>query len=145
METINSLISTDRSGTSYTFEITEEPFNVGKYSGIYYKIQDRGTRGWKHFVFKIAFLDSSRILIFLVDNQNIPELTGKGIVKAMIVLLSQFYNASIVSSTNNEALKIDEAEGRIPNVTSYWQKWCKTDSRANYNKSEDRFYYLCSS
>lgn len=77
----------------------------------------------------------------MIDNQSIPELTNKGIIKSMIEKLRIFHKRTIVSSTNIESLKVDEAEGRIPNVTQYWMKWSIKNDKIRYVIEEDKFYY----
>ena len=141
MEKIEKLETIDRKGNKFSFEISEEPLNVGKFEGIYYKIHEPNYKGWKHFVFQILFIEKSKILIFMIDNENIPELSGKGLVKSMIEKLIAIYKVTIVSSTNIESLKIDKAEGRVPNVTQYWEKWSTDNCKIRYVKEEDRFYY----
>lgn len=141
MENIDKIETVDKKGNKFSFEITEEPLSIGKYNGIYYKIYEPNYKGWKYFVFQILFVDNSKILIYMIDNQNIPELSGKGIVKPMIEKLSTVHKKTIVSSTNIESLKVDCSEGRVPNVTQYWIKWSKENSKIRYVKEEDRFYY----
>lgn len=142
MKPINKIETVDRKGNNFLFEIAEEPLSIGKYNGIYYKIHEpKNSKGWKHFVFQILFIDNSRILIYMIDNQNIPELSGKGIVKSMIEKLSTVHKQTIVSSTNIDFLKVDGTEGRVPNVTQYWIKWSKKNSNIRYVKEEDRFYF----
>lgn len=141
MEKIDKIETTDRKGNVFSFEITEEPLTVGKYEGIYYNIHEPNYKGWKHFVFKILFLDNSRILIYMIDNQDIPELSEKGIVKPMIEKLRTIHKKTIVSSTNIESLKVDDSEGRVQNVTQYWARWAIENSKIRYVKEEDRYYY----
>jgi hypothetical protein len=138
---IEKLETVDRKGNKFSFEISEEPFSIGEFKGIYYKIHEPNYKGWKHFVFQILFIENSNILIFMIDNQNIPELSGKGIVKSMIEKLRLIHKKSIVSSTNIESLKVDKAEGRVSNVNAYWGRWAKENIKIRYVRDEDRFYY----
>lgn len=141
MDKIEKLETTDRDGKKFSFDIFEEPLTIGKYEGIYYKIQEPNYKGWKHFMFKILFIENTKILIYMISNQDIPELSGKGIVKAMIEKLRIAYRKTIISSTNIDSLKVDEIEGRIQNVSQYWLKWIKENNKIKYNRNEDRFYY----
>lgn len=77
----------------------------------------------------------------MIDNQDIPELSEKGIVKPMIEKLRTIHKKTIVSSTNIESLKVDDSEGRVQNVTQYWARWAIENSKIRYVKEEDRYYY----
>lgn len=131
----------DRCAIRHTFNVSEEPLLINNIDGIYYQIRKLEYDGWKHFVFKILFIDTSKILIYLIDNQDIPELSGKGIVKAMIEKLLLIHKKTIISSTNIDTLKVDASEGRVQNVTEYWKKWRRQDENISYNSEEDRFYF----
>jgi hypothetical protein len=134
------IVSKTNSGKKEIFKIEDEDFSIQNKIGKYYKISVIDSKPWKHFVFKILILDE-KILIYYIDNQGFEEVTGKGIVKSMIEGLRKKYNMKIVSSTNKENLKIDDAEGRVPNVTEFWKKWVRENSKIRYNVDEDRFEY----
>jgi hypothetical protein len=141
LDKIDKLETIDRTGKKFSFDIFEEPLTIGKYDGIYYKIQEPNYKGWKHFMFKILFIENTKILIYMISNQDIPELSGKGIVKAMIEKLRTIHKKTILSSTRIESLKVDESEGRVDNVSQYWMRWTKENNKIKYVKDEDRFYY----
>lgn len=138
---LKHLWTIDSIGSYNIFNVDQECFEVNGKSGIYFKIYDRKQKPWMHFVFKILFLEENIILIYNIDNQNIPEVSGKGIVKGMIEALRLKYKVQIISSSNNDQFKIDESEGRIPGVTTYWNKWLRENNKIIYNSSEDRFIY----
>lgn len=75
-------------------------------------------------------------------NNDVPELSGKGITKAMIDCIRKNYNVVIVSSANIENQQIDETEGRINYVTKYWEKWMTENPKIEYNTTEGRFFYF---
>jgi hypothetical protein len=134
----------DKEGIKNTFNVLEEPLSVGQYQGIYYKIFEPNSKLWKHFVFQILFVEDSKILIYMIDNQNILEVSKKGIVKSMIEEIRTTYKKTIISSTNINEFKHVDSEGRVNNVTKFWEKWTKENGQIQYNKREGRFYYFFS-
>lgn len=138
---INEITTIDREGQSNNFNVQEISFELQGSKGIEFQIRLKGGKVWQYFVFKIIFLDS-KILIYQILNNDHPEVTGKGIVRAMIKAISEEYKRDIISSTRIEELKIDISEGRIDVVSEYWQKWRKDNpTKILYNQEEDRFTY----
>lgn len=126
-----------------TFDITEIDYILEdtQYKGIEFQIRQEGQFSWKYFEFIILFVEDE-ILIYRVNNNDHPELSNKGIVKAMIEMLRKEYKKVIISSTNISDKKIHETEGRIPAVTKYWEKWEKENSKINNDKESGRFKYI---
>ena len=131
----------DRKGNIEKFDVMTEDFQLNKYSGKRYEIRTSGYIGWKLFEFIILFIDGKGILIYRVMNNDVPELSGKGITKAMIELIRKEYNMVIISSTNFENKKIDITEGRIDDVSKYWKKWTSENPKIIYDTQEGRFIY----
>lgn len=131
----------DRKGNIEKFDVSTEEFQLNKYPGKRYEIRTNGYVGWKHYEFIILFIDDNRILIYRVVNNDVPELTGKGITKAMIESIRKEYNMVIISSTRLDNKKIDVTEGRIDTVSRYWKKWTSENPKIIYISSEDRFIY----
>ncbi|MBB3186636.1 hypothetical protein [Microbacter margulisiae] len=141
---IKRIETIDKDGIKKTFDVLEEPLSVDKYQGVYFKIFEPNSKHWKHFVFKILFVQDSKILIYMIDNQNIPEVSRQGIVKSMIEEVRTTYKKTIISSTNINEFKHVDSEGRVNNVTKFWKKWAKENGQIQYNKNEGRFYYYFS-
>jgi hypothetical protein len=138
---IKEITTKDPLGQYHNFTVTEETFEVNKIGGIEYKIYEVGSNGLKYFLFRILIQDT-RIIVYMIDNNDHPELSQKGIVRAMIDEISKSFKRNIVSSTNFEDAKVDETEGRIPLVTQYWNKWMKSDPRRiTIDRLEKRFIY----
>lgn len=137
-------IRTDRQENSESFDVMineSENETVNGHECIKFEIRQPGIKTWKHFVFQLLTVDEKRRMVFMIDNQNLPEFTSKGIVKAMIKACSDEYNCDIVSSSNLSHEKLDEREGRIGIVTSFWKKWASELDNVEYLKNEDRFIY----
>lgn len=135
-------ITTYKENTEYNFKVLQEEFEIEGYKGIYYKIMipEWPNYDWKHFQMKIVFVYDNRILLYWLDNQNIPEVSNKGIIKKMMNAISSEFKKNIISSTN-DGVEIIKDEGRIPDVTKYWNKWVKENENVTYDKNDDRFIY----
>jgi hypothetical protein len=139
--TITHIQTTDSDGNNHYFIVNETSFKHKDFEGISYSITGEGLSFHKIFEFTILNVSPERILIYRLNNNFHTELTGKGIVKAMIKKISETTGKIIVSSTNIEHLKIDETEGRIKDVSNYWNKWKKEMSNVDYIDNEDRYVY----
>ena len=138
---ITTLTGRDRTGQDHHFIVEQEQILHEKFEEIEFRITQPGLPYHKHFIFSIVHLKDGRILIYRVDNNFAPELTGKGIVKAMITALSEKYKKIIVSSTNKDELKIDAAEGRVQDANNYWNKWLAELDNVSFIAGEDRFAF----
>ena len=138
---INFIEALDRNGNSAEFIVNEEVFTHKQFKGIEYKISKENSPFHPYFEFKILFIGQDRILVYMINNHHNDEFSGKGIVKAMIKAISESHTEVVVSSTNNEKLKIDETEGRIPQVSQFWNKWKTEMENVSYIEEEDRYIY----
>jgi hypothetical protein len=136
---ITQIRTIDKEQRSHEFIVSEEAYSHSDIEGILYKISKPELPTWKHFEFVILFV-TNRILIYRINNNDHPELSGKGIVKSMIKAISDEFNKDIVSSTN-KAYKLDDTEGRIPSVTKYWKRWLSELENVEYLEAEDRYVF----
>jgi hypothetical protein len=95
----------------------------------------------EYFDLQIVKLSEDKQMVFMISNNDIASLSKKGIVKAMIMALSEELNCDIISSTNIESMKIDKREGRISTVTEFWKKWEKSMENVEFLEHENRFIY----
>lgn len=139
---ITNIKATSRDGKIGTFDVSSRDGEVvNGYTSLVFEIRPETAKSHKHFFFQLVKLSEDRRLVFMINNNDHPELSGNGIVKAMIQAISEEYHCDVVSSSNLEQIKIDAAEGRIPEVTRFWKKWRTVLDNVNYLKEEDRFIF----
>ena len=141
MPSITTIDTIDRNGGVHSFIVDEGYFLFKGLKGIEFKITKSTLPSFRYFEFKIIHLLDERILIYMINNHDVPEFSGKGIVKAMIKSIAKMYKKDVVSSTNNEELKLDATEGRIPDVTQFWRKRENELDNVTYLPDEDRFQF----
>jgi len=138
---ITHINTIDRDGNPHEFIVNEESFIHKEIKGTIYRISVETEPSWMFFEFKVLDITEDRTLIYMINNNHTPVVSGKGIVKSMIKALSSTYRKNIVSSTNTEELKLDNTEGRIDIVSDFWNKWMREMDNVDYIKEEDRFIF----
>jgi len=131
--------------TSFTGEQSEFQYEIiaksdnGGYEEIDYIIyKDEKKKGWEHFVFNILNIDDERFMLYWVDNGGYPSVSNKGILKPMLYEIQKLYNKDIVSSTN-AGTKVLPSEGRIQDMTDFWDRFKSKNSMVDYLPFEDRY------
>lgn len=119
------------------------------YSVIANKIE--GANAWEYHVFKeheyehfyinLLQISPQRILILYMGNNDHAAVSGKRIMDFMIPLLSERHQASIVSSSNLEAIKTSNWEGREEGATIIWKRLNKQFDNVRYLEEEDRYVF----
>lgn len=137
---MQSIEAIDRNGKSETFEVSCEKIVGDGYEVYSYEIRGHKTTGTGCFVFEIARISDDRMMVLNVNNFDIPEYSGKGIVKAMIAAVSKEFTCDVVSSSNKESSVVID-DGRKEHATRYWKKWTGELSNVDYLSDEDRFIY----
>lgn len=138
---ITKIFATDRANNTLDYTVTQHSINEYGYSGIRYMVTRADIPAWKYFEVDTLEVSDTRLMIYMLLNHDHPELTSKGIVKAMLKALSVEFKKDIVSSTNNPALRIGDSEGRIEAMTEAWEKWAIELPNVEYLKEEDRFIF----
>jgi anti-sigma factor RsiW len=137
---ITNIQALGRDGIEREFLVSEGPIHENGYAGVRYTIRTADMSPFIGFTVDFLFLPNNRILQFMLLSNYIPEVSGKGIVKAMMKAVSQEFQRDIVSSTNI-GTKVSESEGRIPDMDIAWKKWFKELPNVGYLPDEDRFIY----
>src|ERR1022692_3230851 len=97
---IERIFAIDREGNQLEFTVIQEAIHEKDYPGVKYKVSRPGQGIRNYFEVQTLDLSADRVMIYMLINHDHPELTGKGIVKAMIKALSAEFKKDIVSSTN---------------------------------------------
>ncbi len=143
---IEKIYAIDRNNNTNEFIVTQEPLletglNGKEYTGIRYMISVPGSRPFRHFEFSIIDISDTRIMIFMILDNGIPEVSGKGITKAMIKALSVETKKDIVSSTNYSTHKLFYGEGRVKSADDAWKKWCDEIPNVSRIPEEGRYIF----
>jgi len=137
---ITNIRAIDRVGNEQEFIVTQEKINEAGYDGIRYQVRTTSMSIYAGFFAVILFLPNNRILQYLLVNNDIPEVKGKGIIKALMKAVSKEFKQDILSSTNL-GHKISHSEGRVPDMDKAWKKWTYELSNVEYLPAEERFIY----
>src|SRR5688572_17897922 len=117
---IQTITSFDRNGRAETFAVSCEKNNAEGYPYYCFEIKHPHIKTPKNFLFEVIRISNDRVMILGVNNCGVPEFSGKGIVKAMIVAVSKEFDCDVVSSSNtNSEISVDD--GRKSYVTKYWK------------------------
>lgn len=137
--TMQILTTIDRLGQTHQFNFTVENNQIeGRNSWVYYVFQ---TNEYEHFYINLIELTPNKILILYIGNNDHPSVSGKRIMDAMIPLLSERHQADVVSSSNIEALKISNWEGREDGATVIWDRLNTQFENVRYLEEEDRYVF----
>lgn len=133
------LNTTDRLGQSHQFNFTVENNQIeGGNSWVYYIFQ---THEFEHFYINLIELNADNIMVLYIGNNDHPSVSGKRIMDFMIPLLSERHQANIVSSSNIEALKSSNWEGREEGATVIWNRLVEKFDNVEYLEKEDRYIF----
>ena len=129
----------DRLGKTHQFSFTATINKIeGANSWEYHVFK---TNEYDHFYINLLEVSPERIMILYIGNNDIKEVSGKRIMDFMIPVLSERHQASIVSSSNIQDLKISNWEGREDGATVIWNRLKATFENVRYLEEEDRYIF----
>ena len=139
---LSYITAIDPSGNSRRFDIREEPLHSSAdcdLDGTVYTVYDP-KKPAIGFTFELVNFQDEYFVKY-VDNNGIPDLTGKGILKGILKALSALYKKGIYSSTNHPGLKLYPAEGLVPEMLEVWKKWEMEMDNIEFLSQRQRFVF----
>ena len=141
MISIGLLTAVDKSGEEHSFLVSfdthERPMgeNQGYWPKIEFNVEQKGITGYYQF----TVIDlPSEIRVTNMQNNEIEHLTGKRIGIAMIRFVYELYGKPITSSSNNDRIKVDYPEFRLPPAT--WDILVNA-GEARYDQQRDIYIF----
>lgn len=140
MDFNHSMICVDKSGKATEFNYSIDFSEEDDFEKIIYRVipADINTDDW--FEFSLVRIDDSTGKIFAMNNNNVPELTGKGIPEKLIEIAAAQFNSTIISSSNNPKSKLLDTEWRTVAATKVWERLVAKD-KAKYDSQLDLYSY----
>lgn len=141
MDFNHSMICVDKSGKANEFKYTIEFSDEDDFQKISYRVisADINTDDW--FAFSLVRINDSTGKIYAMNNNNVPELTRKGIPEKLIEITTIQFNSTIISSSNNPKSKQLDTEWRTVAANKVWDRLV-ADNKAKYDSQLNLYTYL---
>ena len=133
------LKTVDRNGKAHQFHFTVETNRIEGANAWEYHIFKK--HQYEHFYINLIEVSPQRIMVLYIGNNDHKEVSGKRIMDFMIPVLSERHEMDIVSSSNMEALKISNWEGREDGATVIWDRLVMQFENVRYLEEEDRYVF----
>ena len=141
MDFNHSMICVDKSGKANEFKYSIEFGEEDDFQKIIYRVipADINTDDW--FEFALVRINDSTGKIYAMNNNNVPELAGKGISEKLIEIAAAQFNSTIISSSNNPKSKKLGTEWRTVAANKVWDRLV-ANNKAKYDSQLDVYIYL---
>lgn len=137
----HSMTCVDKNGNKNEFKYS---FEVGEEEGfqkISYQVVPAEINIDDWFEFSLIRINETTAKIYAMNNNSIPELSGKGIPEKLIEIAASQFNSTIISSSNNPKSKHLETEWRSISANKVWDRLV-ANNKAKYDSHLDVYTYL---
>src|SRR5690348_11566195 len=130
----------DRYGQANNFKYSIEKSQENDFEKLIFRVVPANLNTDDWFEFSIVKIDDTTGKISSMNNNSIPELSGKGIPDKLIELIALKFNLKIISSSNKPSSQKLDTEWRTIDANKVWDRLIK-QNKALYDSDLDIYTY----